>query len=285
MPISRRQFLTLLEDGVIRITPYSQEHLKDNHYVLHNDGFLSFYDEAFGRNNVIDSSKPPKLTKIEIPKYGYTLEPNRLYRIQSRESVVSDDWSCSATPAQGLSEYGLLINVDSDVAYKCSGIISATLTSIHPLIIYPGQNFADLYVQENEPGIGYVPIGGIIGWSGGSPPYGYRICDGTHGTPDLRNRFIVGGDQYGVTGGSNRIRLGVENLPSHMHQIDGHDVVYIKPDALSDTTEGTPVFTTSRNIEYTGESAIDKATGKTSVAAEIDNRPAFTSMIFIMRYK
>lgn len=52
-----------------------------------------------------------------------------------------------------------------------------------------------------------VPSGCIILWSGasGSIPSGYYLCDGNNGTPDLRNRFIVGaGDTYSVnqTGGS-----------------------------------------------------------------------------------
>lgn len=49
--------------------------------------------------------------------------------------------------------------------------------------------------------------GMIMLWSGstGTIPSGWQICDGTNGTPDLRNRFIVGaGSTYAVnaTGGS-----------------------------------------------------------------------------------
>lgn len=38
------------------------------------------------------------------------------------------------------------------------------------------------------------PVGGIIMWSGtvATIPSGWALCDGTNGTPDLRNRFIVG---------------------------------------------------------------------------------------------
>ena len=51
-----------------------------------------------------------------------------------------------------------------------------------------------------------VPSGAIIMWSGsiGSIPAGYYICDGNNGTPDLRDRFVVGsGNTYAVgnTGG------------------------------------------------------------------------------------
>jgi microcystin-dependent protein len=59
--------------------------------------------------------------------------------------------------------------------------------------------------------------GMIILWSGsiGSIPAGFALCDGTSGTPDLRDRFIVGaGSTYAVdaTGGS-----ADATLPTHTH--------------------------------------------------------------------
>ena len=52
-----------------------------------------------------------------------------------------------------------------------------------------------------------VPSGCILIWSGtvGSIPSGFVICDGSNGTPDLRNSFVIGaGNSYtvGQTGGS-----------------------------------------------------------------------------------
>jgi hypothetical protein len=52
-----------------------------------------------------------------------------------------------------------------------------------------------------------LPAGCIIIWSGstGSIPSGFVICDGSNGTPDLRNSFVLGaGNNYtvGQTGGS-----------------------------------------------------------------------------------
>lgn len=69
------------------------------------------------------------------------------------------------------------------------------------------------------------PIGGIIIWSGAQTaiPSGWHLCDGTSGTPDLRNRFIVGaGSEYkvGNTGGSKDVTLTVEQMPSHEHGSD-----------------------------------------------------------------
>lgn len=65
-----------------------------------------------------------------------------------------------------------------------------------------------------------VPIGGIIMWSGAVAdiPAGWHLCDGTEGTPDLRNRFVIGaGSSYSpnATGGSSSI----SGVPSHSHNI------------------------------------------------------------------
>ena len=61
-----------------------------------------------------------------------------------------------------------------------------------------------------------VPIGGIIQWSGSiaNIPDHYQICDGSNGTPDLRNKFVLGaGDTYAVndSGGSNSPLVNIES--------------------------------------------------------------------------
>ncbi|WP_250630548.1 hypothetical protein [Rhodoflexus caldus] len=71
-------------------------------------------------------------------------------------------------------------------------------------------------------GNGTVPIGGIIMWSGSiaSIPAGWSLCDGSNGTPDLRDRFIVGaGSSYapGNIGGANQVALSAAEMPAHNH--------------------------------------------------------------------
>ena len=67
-----------------------------------------------------------------------------------------------------------------------------------------------------------VPTGVITLWSGSiaSIPAGWLLCDGTSGTPDLRDRFVVGaGSTYAVadTGGANTVTLDTTQIPSHTH--------------------------------------------------------------------
>jgi microcystin-dependent protein len=68
------------------------------------------------------------------------------------------------------------------------------------------------------------PSGGIIMWSGAvnDIPVGWALRDGSNGTPDLRDRFIVGaGGSYNVgdTGGMKEVTLTTSQLPAHKHAI------------------------------------------------------------------
>ena len=74
-----------------------------------------------------------------------------------------------------------------------------------------------------------TPSGVIVLWSGsiGSIPAGWYLCNGNNGTPDLRNRFIVGaGSTYAVdaTGGStDAIVVSHTHTASSVVTDPGHD--------------------------------------------------------------
>lgn len=78
--------------------------------------------------------------------------------------------------------------------------------------------------QINTASTHYVPTGGIIMWSGSvlAIPTGWALCDGTDGTPNLQDRFVVGvgvNSTYdiGDTGGANTATLSEANMPAHTH--------------------------------------------------------------------
>jgi microcystin-dependent protein len=69
-----------------------------------------------------------------------------------------------------------------------------------------------------------IPSGVILLWSGSvaTIPSGWALCNGSSGTPDLRNRFVVGaGSTYSVgdTGGSATSTLTTNELPAHTHSL------------------------------------------------------------------
>ena len=70
-----------------------------------------------------------------------------------------------------------------------------------------------------------IPTGVIVMWSGStsSVPTGWALCNGQNGTPDLRDRFIVGaGNSYSVgsKGGADSVTLTTSQMPSHAHSLN-----------------------------------------------------------------
>lgn len=118
-----------------------------------------------------------------------------------------------------------------------------------------------------------MPSGLICMWSGTTIPTGWLLCDGTNGTPDLRDRFIVGsgsGYNIGDTGGSDSVTLTVNQIPAHSHNIE---------------SETTPAGGTGHYC-YTNDGAYGPAsynTKSTGGGQPFDNRPPYYALAFIMK--
>ena len=163
------------------------------------------------------------------------------------------------------------------------------------------QTYDNLYgiVDAQPPSATPIPSGGILLWSGsiGSIPAGYVLCNGNNGTPDLRDRFIVGaGSTYAVnaTGGSadaivvshTHTATSVVTDPGHKHTfaetgLDGQGsgsgksiVGYNDPEGPADVnhmnnaTTGITVATTVANAGNSGANA---------------NLPPYYALCYIMK--
>ena len=152
-------------------------------------------------------------------------------------------------------------------------IQSATATSIQTLDnLYP--------ILQNAPtSAPAIPSGGIILWSGstGSVPSGWYLCDGTNGTPDLRNSFIVGaGNTYavGATGGT-----ADAIVVSHTHTATS---VVTDPGHVHPPLNGTNYFGAGGSSQFNGPNfngAFSSTTGSavTGVTVATTNASAGTS--------
>lgn len=131
-----------------------------------------------------------------------------------------------------------------------------------------------------------VPAGGIIMWSGSqaSIPSGWVLCDGGNGTPDLRNRFVVGsGGSYPVgTAGGSKDAIVVShshsvNDPGHSHTTNTFATNFAGPGLnlegppVNAAVSGTGVSTTGISINATGSSGTDA------------NMPPYYALCFIMK--
>ena len=126
------------------------------------------------------------------------------------EPVITEGgtWS-GATPSVDWSDLtgvpaGFADNIDDDTVLGESEVdayIEAYIADT-PVALAEGSTIGGASIAAGET----VPSGGIIMWSGSEVPDGWALCNGEDGTPDLRNRFVVGsGDAYTMaeTGGSS----------------------------------------------------------------------------------
>lgn len=151
--------------------------------------------------------------------------------------------------------------------------------------------------------VGMFP-GIIVMWGGSvsSIPSGWRLCDGTGGAPDLRNRFIAGaGDTYdiGDVGGQDSFTIANSNLPQHSHTatflgdaLPPHHHTLLRangagsgPDdrANADNSDNGTYDTSSDSAGTpTGSVTVNNGGGVASPIA-IDNRPSFYALAYIQK--
>jgi len=113
---------------------------------------------------------------------------------------------------------------------------------------------------------------GIISiWEGvvGDIPSGWVFCDGTNGTPSMKDSFIVSaGDTYsfGDVGGEDTVTLTIDQIPNHVHTYEQN--ISLGASGSGGTTQEDVVVTPSQ------------ATGGDQPH---ENRPPYYSLPYIMR--
>ena len=134
-------------------------------------------------------------------------------------------------------------------------------------------------------------------WSGSiaSVPSGWALCNGLSGTPDLRDRFIVGaGSSYapGNTGGANSVVLTEGQLAAHNHTgstntTGAHTHTYTGHRSSNyDLGGNTAEDTSKQQTENTGSAGNHNHTLNINNAGSNqahENRPPYYALAFIMK--
>ena len=125
-----------------------------------------------------------------------------------------------------------------------------------------------------------VPTGMVMMWSGAANaiPSGYVLCDGGNGTPDLRDRFIVGaGGTYSVanTGGADSVTLTTAQIPSHTHTYSDQYVLQSALNPGIDIDYNANTYNPNGNRTGTSD-----ATGG---GGSHENRPPYYALCYVMK--
>jgi len=153
-----------------------------------------------------------------------------------------------------------------------------------------------------------IPTGMISLWYGsiGSVPIGWYLCDGSNGTPDLRDKFVVGaGTTYAVaaTGGTADAVVVTHNHtatstststvtdPTHQHNVGSNDST-----AQAGSDAGNQEFvrnsgagngpTTTTNFTTTGitvATATTTTTANAGVSGTNANLPPYYALAYVMK--
>lgn len=135
-----------------------------------------------------------------------------------------------------------------------------------------------------------VPAGTIVAWNDASRiPAGWAICNGDNGTPNMRNRFVVGagsgyvpGDAKRGYGGADSVQLTMGQMPSHSHVLPYYTGKNVSPYRKLREVRGVSTeypMTGSRSTD----AACGPATGSGTLGDAHENRPPYYALVFIMK--
>ena len=141
-----------------------------------------------------------------------------------------------------------------------------------------------------------IPQNIVVAWSGNinNIPAGWRLCDGTNGTPDLRNRFIVGAGSiysYNTTGGSanaivvshNHTVTSVDTNQGHLHNTSAFNSVTILGGGSNLSNATTGGGTGNPVTQAGGAHSHTISVVSAGVSATNANLPPYYALAFIMK--
>jgi hypothetical protein len=291
---------TILETAITGVQPIT---FSDANYTL--TAFNGLPDEARNAVLVLDGANTaqrnliaPAVEKTYVVKNGTGANVS-ITTNGAGANVVVQNGETKQVFCDGTNFYESLIVVSTgtgNVVYSNSPTISSPTLTGTPLAPTAAVSTDNTQIATTAFVRDIIPTGIISMWSGSiaTIPSGWFLCDGSNGTPDLRNRFVVGaGSTYAVaaTGGSaNAIVVSHTHTatssvsdPGHTHNIPsrfqatgnafGFNAPYsgLGNDIVSTTTSSTTSISVSTTNASTGSSGTNA------------NLPPYYALAYIMK--
>lgn len=223
---------------------------------------------------------------------GVPLAGGLIYTYQAGSSTLLSTYTTSGgnianTNPIVLDAYGrtpeeiwMLAGYSYKLVIQTAGAVTLqTLDNIYPIL------------QNASAATSPFVAGMIIIWSGslGSIPSGWVLCNGSNGTPDLRDKFVVAaGSTYavGATGGT-----ADAIVPSHTHAATVTDPGHVHTATSGNflITAGTPAFGGGSNVfgnsgsTATASTGISVSNATTGVSPTNANLPPYYALAYIMK--
>ena len=195
-----------------QVAPNSIQDLIDAGYLktnVNDNGFGEEYtinvDKALGVATIKTTIVDPKVQEAFLNSFMGTSKPTRVdaTNFETKFVLPNEVMHGNALLMTGIPIQATPPDSNTNKYWYDTSSGKATLK------LYDGTSWVEVNLggtttpPEEEP-IEGVPSGAIIMWSGSiaSIPSGWALCNGANGTPDLRNRFVIGSSSD-VSGVSN----------------------------------------------------------------------------------
>jgi dCTP deaminase len=143
MILSGHQIQSRLHSDIL-IDPFDESHLNPNSYNLTLHDELMTYEEV-----VLDMRKANRVRRIEIPREGYVLNPNKLYLSRTAERTETHNLVPMIEGRSSVARLGLFVHVTAGFgdAGFC-GFWTLEMFAVQPVRIYPGVPICQIFYHE-----------------------------------------------------------------------------------------------------------------------------------------
>ncbi|MFY9100390.1 hypothetical protein OZY48_04980 [Aliarcobacter cryaerophilus] len=202
-----------------QVAPASMAQLISENYIdtkVNDNGFGGTYEigvnKALGVATITTEIKDPKVQEAFLNSFMGTSKPS--YKVNEDGTWDTNKFETKyVLPNEVMHGNALLmtgipiqnIAPDSNIyKYWYDTSSGKAILKLHDGTDWVEVNLGGTTTPPEEEPIEGVPSGAIIMWSGSiaSIPSGWALCNGANGTPDLRNKFVIGSSSD-VSGVSN----------------------------------------------------------------------------------